>query len=202
MKPYLVIAAAALIATACAQTSIQNTWKAPDDSGPALRKIMVVGVTTRADVRRTFEDGFVAELKAAGVDAVPSYASEPDLGPESKERLRTAVKANGVDGVLVARMVRREQQTQVVPGGPRPIGYGYPGMGLYGGYSGAWGGYYEPGTVVSAEVVTAEVNVFRVANEKLAWAGTTETFAPSDIAKSTKDFAKVVITELSKEKLL
>lgn len=199
MKPYFAVAAV-LLATACAQTSVKNSWRSPEDSGPALRKIMVVGVTSRADVRRTFEDGFVAELKAAGVDAVPSYASEPALDAESKERLRTAVKANGVDGVLVTRLVRRETQTQVVPGTPPPVGFA--GMGLYGGYPRMWGGYYDPGTVVSAEVVTAEVNLFRVATEKLAWAGSTETFAPSDIVKSTKDFAKVVIAALSKDKLL
>lgn len=200
MKSRFAVVAAVLITTACAQTSVKNTWKAPDDSGPALRKIMVVGITSRADVRRTFEDAFVAELKAAGVDAVPSYASEPELGAESKEKLRTAVKANGVDGVLVTRLVRRDQQTQVIQSTPTPVGFA--GMGLYGGYPRMWGGYYDPGTVMTTEVVTAEVNVFRVANEKLAWAGTTETFAPTDIAKSTKDFAKVVITALSKDKLL
>lgn len=199
MKPYFAVAAV-MLATACAQTSVKNSWKSPEDTGPALRRIMVVGITSRADVRRTFEDAFVAELKAAGIEAVPSYASEPELGPESKEKLRTAVKASAVDGVLVTRLVRREQQTQVVQSTPAPVGFA--GMGLYGGYPRMWGGYYDPGTVVTAEVVTAEVNVFRVATEKLAWAGSTETFAPSDIVKSTKDFAQVVIAALSKDKLL
>jgi len=34
---------------------------------------MVIGVTKQASIRRTFEDEFVAELKAAGVNAIPSY---------------------------------------------------------------------------------------------------------------------------------
>lgn len=200
MKSRFVLVMVALIATACAQTSVRNAWKAPDDPGPAFRKVMVVGVTNRADVRRTFEDSFVAELKAVGVDAVPSYASEPELGPDAKEKLRAAVAKAGVDGVLVTRLVRREKQTQVMPGALPPAGG--VGVNMYGYYPSVWAGYYEPATAVQVETVTAEVNLFRTSTEKLAWAGTSETFAPSDIAKSTRDFAKVIISTLSKDKLL
>jgi len=73
---------------------------------------------------------------------------------------------------------------------------------MYGYYPSVWAGYYEPATAVQVETVTAEVNVFRTSTEKLAWAGTSETFAPSDIAKSTRDFAKVIISTLSKDNLL
>lgn len=200
MSSRIVVAVFALLVAACAQTDVRNTWKAPDDSGPPLRKVMVVGVTSRADVRRTFEDAFVAQLKAGGVDAVPSYASEPDLGPESKDVLRTAVRANGVDGVLVARLVRRDQQTQVIPGTPVPAGVMRPG--LYGYYPHAWVGHYEPATVVQTDVVTAEVKVFRTASEALIWTATTETFAPNDVAKSSRDYAQVVIKALTKDRLL
>lgn len=193
------VVVAALFVVACAQTSIKNSWKAAEDTGPALRKVLVVGVTKRADVRRTFEDTFVAELKAKGIDAVQSYEAEPDLGPERVERLKVLVGKTGADGVLVTRLVKREKKLDYVPGAPPPA---YIGMNMYGYYPRAWAGYYDPPMMVESEIVIAEVNVFRAASEKLVWAATTETFAPSDIAASTKDFAKVVISALSKDKLL
>lgn len=199
MKSRIMLAVVAVLVTACAQTTVRNAWRASDDTGPALRKVLVVGVTKRADVRRTFEDGFVKELAASGVAAVPSYEVEPDLGPEANERLRAVVAKTGVDGVLITRLVKSEKKAQYVPGGPPPA---YVGMGMYGYYPRAWAGYYEPAMVVESEIVTAEVNLFRAANEKLVWAATTETFEPSDIAASTKDFAKVIITALSKDKLI
>jgi hypothetical protein len=189
----------AVLVVACAQTTIRNSWKATEDTGPALRKVLVVGVTKRADVRRPFADGFVAALKAKGIDALPSYESDPDLAPEGAERLKVLVGRTGVDGVLVTRLVRRETKAQYVPGAPPPA---YIGMNMYGYYPRVWTGYYDPPMVVESEIVTAEVNLFRAANEKLVWAATTETFAPSDIVASTKDFAKVVIAALSKDKLL
>jgi hypothetical protein len=86
-----------------------------------------------------------------------------------------------------------------MPGTPPPLPMR---RGLSGYYPYAWGGYYDSPTVVQTEVVTAEVNVFRTATEKLAWAGTSETFGPGDIAGSTREFAKAVITALSKARLI
>jgi hypothetical protein len=47
----------ALALAACAATSLTNSWKSPDYKGPALKKLLVVGVSNQPVVRRTFEDG-------------------------------------------------------------------------------------------------------------------------------------------------
>jgi len=64
-----------LALAACASTSLVNQWKSPDHVGPAVRKVLVVGVTKQASVRRVFEDEFTAQLRAAGVEAIPVTAS-------------------------------------------------------------------------------------------------------------------------------
>lgn len=133
---------AALLIGACASTSLVNQWKSPEFSGPPLRKVLVVGVTNQPSVRRVFEDEFAAALRVAGVQAVQSYTVIGQDGQAEQSVLEQAVGKAGADAVLVTRLVRREQQTQVTQGTYPP-----PAMGFYGWYSSAWVGYYEPPTV-------------------------------------------------------
>src|SRR5262245_8309102 len=79
----------------CASTELVGQWKSPEFQGPPLRKVMVVGVTTQPGTRRIFEDEFSAALKAAGVDAVPSYTVIPQDGQANQAVLEQAVKSLG-----------------------------------------------------------------------------------------------------------
>ena len=179
----------------CASTKLVGQWKSPEFQGPPLRKVMVVGVSTQPATRRVFEDEFSAALKAAGVTAIPSYTVIPQDGQADQAVLEQAVKQLGADGVLITRLVRREQKTEVSPGYYQPV----PAMGgFYGWYSAAWMGYYEPPTVYQYDVVTAETSLYSVNASKLLWSGTTETFSPTDVAKETPAFAKIIIGALQK----
>lgn len=190
-----------LLLAACASTSIQNEWRAEDDTGPALRKLLVIGVTKREDVRRTFEDGFAAALKARGVDAIPSHATVLAADPESTAKVREAVAATGADGVLMTRLVKVDRETQTTSVGQpavMPMHYN-----MYGYYPRMWVGAYGPPMTVSYDVAILETRVFRAASEKLVWVGGTETFAPSsDVRKETEAFSKIIIEALAKAKLL
>ena len=188
----LIVLAASI--AGCASTKLIDQWKSPEFQGPPLRKVMVVGVSSQPATRRIFEDEFSAALKAAGVTAVPSYTVIPQDGQADQAVLEQAVKNLGADGVLITRLVRREQKTQVSPGyyQPAPIG------GFYGWYSSAWMGYYEPPTTYQYDVVTTDTSVYSVNASKLLWSGTTETFSPTDVAKETPGFAKIIIAALQK----
>jgi hypothetical protein len=193
---FLVIAGVAL--GGCASTSLVNQWKSPAFSGPPLHKLLVVGVSNQPGPRRIFEDEFSAALKAAGVSAVPSYTVIPQDGQAEQAVLDKAVKDVGAEGVLITRLVSREQKTEVTPGFYQPV----PTMGMYGWYSSAWVGYYEPPTVYQYDVVTADTSVYSVNAGTLLWSGTTETFSPTDVAKETRGFAKIIIGALKKEGII
>jgi hypothetical protein len=127
----------------CATTTkIVNQWVNPDYGSPRFTRIIVIGVSKQPSIRRTFEDEFVAKLKAAGMDAVPSYRYIPEDGQVEETRLQEAVKRANADGIIITRLVRVERKTEVSPGFYQPapaVTFGY-----YGGYSDAWLGYYEP----------------------------------------------------------
>jgi hypothetical protein len=108
--------------TACAaSTKIVNQWVNPDLASPRFRKIMVIGVSKQPSIRRTFEDEFVTQLKAAGVEAVPSYLYISEDGQVEESRLQAAVKQANADAVIITRLVRVEKKTEVSPGFYQPV---------------------------------------------------------------------------------
>jgi hypothetical protein len=193
--------AVALRLTACAaSTKIINQWVSPDYASPRFRKIMVIGVSKQPGIRRTFEDEFVTQLKAAGVDAVPSYVYIPEDGQVDEGRLQAAVKQAGADAAIVTRLVRVEKKTQVTPGFYQPppaVGFGF-----YRGYSAAWLGYYEPPRVYQYDVYISETNLYDTARNQLVWAGTVETTAPGDINKEIERYVAIVIDALKSKNIL
>jgi hypothetical protein len=193
-----VLGAIALILSACASTTLTNSWRDPSYTGPSLKKIMVMGVSTQPSVRRVFEDEFVSELKAAGVGAVASYTVIPQDGKADEATLQQAVREADADGALTTRLVRIETKTQVTPGFYPPG----PAMGFYGWYSSAWIGYYEPPMVYQYDVVTAETSLYDINAQRLLWSGTTETFAPTNVKKETPGFAKIIIEALKRQHLI
>jgi hypothetical protein len=189
----LLLAAAALLATAgCATTEVTNTWKDPQGTGARLTKVLVVGISTQASVRRAFEDTFAQSLAEAGVQAVPSHTLVPKDGPIPEDILQKAVADAGADGVLITRMVKQESELVVTPSPLPPPYYGRRRF-YYGYYTGMWSGYYEPATVQQYRFVVAE--------PEPAWSATTRTAEPRDVAKSTAGFAKAIIPAMQRDGL-
>jgi hypothetical protein len=187
--------------TACAaSTKIINQWVSPDYASPRFKKIMVIGVSKQPSIRRTFEDEFVSQLKAAGVDAVPSYVYISEDGQVDEGRLQAAVKQAGADAAIVTRLVQVEKKTQVTPGFYQPppaVGFGF-----YGGYSAAWRGYYEPPRVYQYDVYISETSLYDMGKNRLVWAGTVETTAPHDINKEIERYVDTVIDALKSKNIL
>jgi hypothetical protein len=169
----------------------------PDYKGPPLKKLLVVGVSNQPALRRNFEDEFVKDLKAVGVDAVASYSFIPEGGRAEETRVKQALKDAGADGVLITRMVRVDVNTQVTPAYPPMMGMGY-----YGGYAGAYGGFYDPPMVTQTDTLVVETNLYGVDESHLLWSGTTQTFAPTNLQQEMPGFAKIIIGELQKHRFI
>jgi hypothetical protein len=190
----------ALGLAACASTRVVNQWRNPAYAAPGFQRIVVVGISTQPSLRRTFEDEFVARLREAGQDAVPSYRVLPEEGQVEEARLREAVRQAGADGVIVTRLVRVDREARVSPGYYRPA----PplGFGLYDVYSAAWFGYYEPPTVYQYDVYTFETTLHDARTNTVVWTGTLQTTSPRDIGKEIRRYVGTVIDALRSQNIL
>jgi hypothetical protein len=193
-----VAAATALTLAACASTELVNQWSNPAYTSPSFKKIMVIGVTKQAGIRRTFEDEFVAQLKAAGVSAIPSYLYIPQDGPVGEAVLKQALKEAGADAVMITRLVGVQKKTEIAPGYYPPD----PAMAVHPLYTTAWNDYYEPPIVYQSEVYTSETSLYDTFKNQVVWRGTAQTTAPGNLSQEIKNYAGIVISALKEKKLI
>jgi hypothetical protein len=196
----LVVLTLVLALAGCSSTTLVSQWENPQAVPARFERLLVIGVSQRPGLRRTFEDTFVARLKAEGVDAVPSYFVIPEDGPVPEARLQEAVQRASADGVLITQLVRVERQTEVSPGyyAPAPA----VGFGFYPWYSAAWVGYYEPPRVYHYDVYITETSLYDVRRNQLVWSGIVQTRAPRDLDKAIRRYVDTVIKTLRKEQVL
>jgi len=184
--------AVALIAAACASTSIRSAWYDTSYTGGAFRKILVVGIGGNLTDTRVFEDIFSQKLKAAGVDGVPGYLTLPAGAQPGNPVWNAAVEASGADGLLAVRLLRVDTKSQVVT-------TMVPGSMMWGG---PYGGWYGPAMVAVPEVqqydvASVETNLWDVKTHRVVWSATTDTFNPASVAQETPGFASVIIGQLA-----
>ena len=177
----------------CASTTITDSWYDASYTGGMFKRVMVLAVTPNMVSRRTFEDIFTAKLRAAGIDAIPSYQYLPAAGPAPEPALDAAVAQANANGLLMTHLLRVDRQIVVTPTYAPPFRPGF-----YGYYS-AWAAYPEVSTF---DVAVAEVNLFDVKTKRLVWGGTTETFNPQSASKDSGGFADAVIAALVKRGLV
>jgi len=208
---HLLLVGTVLLLTACATTSMVDTWRDPNYKGKAFRNFLVVGITKDPGVRRVFEDIFTAELRNRGLQATASYTVTPPDQPVTKDLLTEAVKKTGADAVVTTRVVNIQQQTSVTPGyvdtygaGPGPYPYAYPYMypqrDLYTYYGASQ--VIQPPTVQTYEVATLETVLFDVADASMVWSGTSTTFETNQTVTVSKDLSKLIIQSLVKAGLI
>jgi hypothetical protein len=207
----VLVAGAVLLLTACATTSMVDTWRDPNYKGKAFHNFLVVGITKDPGVRRVFEDIFTAELRNRGLQATASYTVTPPDQPVTKELLADAVGKTGSDAVITTRVVNIQQQTSVTPGyvdtygtGPGPYPYAYPYLypqrDLYTYYGTSQ--VIQPPTVQTYEVATLETVLFDVADASMVWSGTSTTFETNQTVTVSKELSKLIIQNLVKAGLI
>jgi hypothetical protein len=188
---YLAILYVVLV-IACAGTKLPHTWMDEAYRGKPVSNILVIGVTynEKEKVRRSFEDKFVTQLKAAGVEAISSgdaISIPKDLELEKDEVLKAVNKFNN-DAVIITHLVGKEEKESYT----RPVRLS---GGQYGYHGRAHG--YIPNTGYSRTdtIVRLVTNLYDVKTEKLIWSGQSETL-------DMDDMIKVVIKDLQKNNLL
>lgn len=180
----------AIILAACSTFSVSNQWKDPAWAGPPASNILVLGITKSDTYRHVFEDTFVQQLQAAGVQAEQSYSQIP--AGATSEKLSDVVKNTGAQVILTTRVQRVEQKLNVTPSGP---GWG----GFYGWYGGAWASTPD---VTQYDAVTLETTVWDTKTQKVIWSVTTEGVGTGNIPQATQDLAKTIIPKLKSDGII
>jgi hypothetical protein len=197
----LILGAAALLLSACTEsTTFISTWKAPDVTtiAPGNNTVAAIFVSTNESQRRAAEDTMAADLTARGRRGIPSYAMLPGNERMTAEVARTRLKDAGAKGVVMMRVVAKDQQVTYTPGAPMPAYYG--GFGPYWGYG--WNSAYSQGTIQTDTLVSVETLIYSLDQDKLLWAATSRTTNPSDLQTLINEVANATVNEMIKQGML
>ena len=181
---------------ACAGTKLTHTWVNEAHRGKPVSNILVIGLTYKGneEVRRSFEDKFVAQLRAAGIEAISSVDAisiPADMKLEKGEILKAVSKFNN-DAVIITHLVSKENKESYTRSRPGHGGY-------YGRYRWA---YSYPGYSRTSKTVLLATNLYDVKTEKLLWSGESKTLNPDSNDQMFDDVIKAVIKDLQKNNLL
>ena len=185
-----------VLLVACAGTKLTQTWVDEARRGKPVSDILVIAVTYKEDVRHSFEDAFVAQLKALGVEAVSSadvIPMPPDLKLEKDQILKVVNRFNN-DAVIITHLAGVEEKETYSPATQSNTGF-------YGYYDGLVLSK-DPGFYKTSTFVRLVTNLYDVETEKLIWSAKSQTKDPRSIKQTIDDVITVVIKDMQKKGLL
>jgi hypothetical protein len=178
-------------------TPIVSEWRNPADASGPFKRIMVGGPSGETSVRRNFEDEFVVQLQAAGIDALASYRYIPENEGIDETKLKQAAQKARADAVLFVRSVKMEQKTNFGPTFP------YLSFGIFGSNVGAsWSGLPAATGPYRYNEYTSETALYDVAKNELVWTGTIKTTEPENVQTAIKSYVEAVMKALDAQNLL
>jgi len=192
------IVSVTLTLSACSTaTPIVSEWRNPAYALGPFKRIMVGGLSRETSVRRNFEDEFVIQLRAAGIDALASYRYIPEDEGIDENNLKQAAQKARADAVLFARSVKMEQKTNYGPTFP------YLSFGIFGSNVGAsWSGLSGAPGAYRYNEYTSETTLYDVAKNEVVWTGTIKTTEPENVQTAIKSYVEAVMKALDAENLL
>ena len=197
IKWFVCVVFSGVLLIACGGTKLTTTQVDGARREKPVSDILVIAITYEKDLRHSFEDKFVAQLKTAGIEAVSSADVIPISEKQQleKDAILKAVNKFENDAVIITHLVGVEEKEIVTR-------YPSRGRGYYGHYLWAYGNTYEPGYASTRITVRLATNLYDVKTEKLIWSGKSETLRPDSINQIIDDVIKAVIKDLQKNKLL
>jgi len=175
-------------------TSMDETYR-----GKPVSNILVIGVTfkEKEEVRRSFEDRFVAQLKAAGVEAIASgdAISIPGDLMLKKDAILQAVNKFNNDAVIITHLIGKEEKEVYSRSNRGPSGY-------YSYYGWAYGHSHSPDHFSANTTVRLATNLYDVKTEKRIWSAESETLKAGSVDQVIDDVIKLVIDDLQINGLL
>jgi len=197
----LILVAAALCLSACGSTTtFLSTWKAPDAQpvDPSGKSVAALVISSNKTQQRDAEVYLSNDLTTRGAHGVPAHQligyGHPDVNYAVAK-----FKEAGVAGVVVMRVVGHDQTVIVDPGGFS--GEAYTSFGSY--YQSAGVAVsYSSGSVQTETLVTVETAVYSLTQNKLLWAGTSQSHNPHGMQSLIIEVADAVSSQLSKQGLI
>ncbi len=179
-------------------TKVVQSWREPSvtvEEG-AYNKVLVIALLKDEATRRIAEDRMESMMNGHGKVSYSYLGPDPEAINDTG--MNEKMRKDGIDGVLVMRLVDRTREQTIVPGTVYPAYY-RSAWGMYG-YS--YGYYSTPGYVRTDLEYHVETNLYSTKREGLIWTSTTNTLNPETLDGAVHDIMQAVYERMKKDGLV
>lgn len=184
----------------CSSTSVTGVWKKSDYSGQPLQSILVVALAGNKDNKILWENIMADQLSQSGLSALASTNSFPGDPEITKDEIVEFVQNQGIEGVLVTRMVDTKKEKVYYPPTGRynnHFGNYYPYA-----YNRVYTSGYTAGYTSTHTTVLLETKLYLADTQELIWSMSSDTFDPRSLNQLAESVGKKVINNLKKDNLV
>ena len=198
LKPVIVGAIGLAMLAGCSpSTTFVNTWTAPDAKPFAFKKMLVIALVPNEQMRRSAEDQIVGMIKKT--TAVASYTFISTEQMKDQDYAKAKVAEMGFDGAVIMHYQGTDKETEYVSGGVYAPTYYQPFWGYYGYASPV---VYDPGYMATYNLVKIETTFYSLPDQKMLWAGMSQTEDPGSLQALVDSVAQGVATKLRQQGLI
>jgi len=189
-------AACALVLGACATAKFNATWVNPEAQTLSFKagyKVLALVAIKNDGMRRMAEDSLARAISARGLQGVPSYTVIPT--ELTKDKAHAAAEKVGAAGAVVMRVLAKDKVS-------------VSQMSQSGSYTASWNSTsgwstpYNPSDMRSDTVLVVETLVYDMGQEKLVWAGQSQTTNPSKVDGLITELADQTALQLRQQGLV
>lgn len=199
------VTVAAFATLLAASTKLVMSWKNPGCTAPNFHRMLVLGMSDKTEIRADFEDALSSRIARPGIATIPGnqILLRPEGATVNLDYIKSQVRSNQIDCVIVSRLVKVDKNIKYVPGQTYYLPYPYYGT-FYGYYGAIYQQVYTPGYLREEKKVRIETNLYSTSGPQgeLVWTAISDTFDPSSAKKAIDGVVKLVVKELEKEKLI
>ncbi len=173
-----------------------GTWREPTASPGPYQSVVAIALTSNESTRRVAEDEFVRRLPKN----TTGYSSYKLLSKEEEEdvnKLVAKLQAEGIQAAAVMRLIEENNSVAYDPGS-----FYRPSYTFHNYYGGFWAAYHDPGYLTTEIAVRVETAFYGVDKTELVWTGYSQTLNPKSAQVVIDDVVRLVVQELTREKLV
>jgi len=185
-----------LLAAGCESPPVSDTWHDPALEGPIrFKRTLVIAMTPDVLVRRPAEDVMVAQIGEGR--SIQSYKLLNYSDLYDVEHLVQKLTPNGIDGIVVMRLVSTRHDVPWVPGSGV-----YPFDPFWTFYDRAAASSRDPDYLKHETTVRVQANLYSVDGGKLLWTGISDSFLAADARDRIAKVVRQIAGEMEAEGLL
>ena len=190
------LAACALVLGACATAKFSTTWVNPEAQALSFKagdKTLAMVPVGNEGMRRIAEDALARAISSRGLQGVASYTLVP--AELTREKAHAAAKQIDAAGAVVMRVLAKGKANI------SQLSESSSYTATWTGDSG-WSTPYNPSDMRSDTVLVVETLVYDMRQDKLVWAGRSETTNPSKIDGLIQGLADQTARQLRQQGLV